>query len=51
LLRGAAELRKGDLNDQRLLHWSQGFDQFLQETQAADQSRMGLKAKKRRKIV
>jgi hypothetical protein len=49
LLRGAAELRKGDLNDQRLLHWSQGFDQFLQETQATEQGRMGLKAKKRRR--
>ena len=51
LLRGVAELRKGDLSDQRLLYWSQGFDQFLQETQAAEQGRMGLKAKKRRKSV
>jgi hypothetical protein len=51
LLRGVAELRKGDLSDQSLLHWSQGFDQFLQETQAAEHGRMGLKAKKRRKSV
>jgi hypothetical protein len=49
LLRGVAELRKGDLSDQNLLYWSQGFDQFLQETQAAEQGRMGLKAKKRRR--
>ena len=35
LLRGVAELRKGDLNDQKLLVWSQSFDQFLQEAQAA----------------
>jgi hypothetical protein len=48
LLRGATELRKGNLSDQSLLHWSQGFDQFLRETQAAEQGRMGLKAKKRR---
>lgn len=51
LLRGVAELRKGDLSDQNLLYWSQGFDQFLQETQAAEHGRMGLKAKMRRKSV
>jgi hypothetical protein len=51
LLRGVAELRKGDLSDPNLLYWSQGFDQFLKETQAAEHGRMGLKAKKRRKIV
>src|SRR5207302_1296976 len=33
LLRGVAELRKGDVTEAQLLDWSQGFDQFIREMQ------------------
>ena len=49
LLRGVAELRKGDVTEQQLLTWSQGFDQFLKEMETAERGRMGLKAKARRR--
>jgi hypothetical protein len=48
LLRGVAELRRGDVTEAQLMSWSQGFDQFLRENQAAERGRMGLKAKRRR---
>ncbi len=47
LLRGAAALRKGDVTEKELLHWSQAFDQFRWEMQDAERGRMGLKAKAR----
>ena len=47
LLRGVAELRKGDVTEEQLLRWSQEFDQFLKEMELAEHGRMGLKAKKR----
>ncbi|HVS35751.1 MAG TPA: hypothetical protein VMS17_09220 [Gemmataceae bacterium] len=47
LLRGVAELRRGDVTEEQLLRWSQGFDQFLKEMEVAEHGRMGLKAKKR----
>ncbi len=49
LLHGAAALRKGDVTERDLLHWSQAFDQFRREMQATERGRMGLKAKARRK--
>ena len=49
LLRGVAALRKGDVTEKELLHWSQAFDQFRREMQDAERGRMGLKAKARRK--
>jgi len=49
LLRGTAALRKGDVTEKDLLHWSQAFDQFRREMQDAEHGRMGLKAKARRK--
>ena len=46
LLRGVAALRKGDVTEKELLHWSQAFDQFRREMQDAERGRMGLKAKR-----
>ena len=46
LLRGVAELRRGDVTEAQLLHWSQAFDEFTKEMQAAERGRMGLRAKK-----
>ncbi len=46
LLRGVAELRRGDVTEAQLLDWSQRFDPFLKEMETAEHGRMGLKAKK-----
>jgi hypothetical protein len=31
LLRGVADLRRGDVSESRLLDWTRAFDQFLKE--------------------
>ncbi len=49
LLHGAAELRRGDVTEEQLMRWSQGFGEFLQEMEVAERGRMGLKAKARRR--
>jgi hypothetical protein len=48
LLRGAAALRKGDVTESELLHWSRAFDEFRQEIQATENKRMGLKKARRK---
>ena len=45
LLRGVAALRKGDVTEKELLHWSQAFDQFRREMQDAERRPDGTEGK------
>ena len=48
LLRGSAALRKGDVTESELLHWSRAFDEFRQEMRTTEHRRMGLKKVRRK---